>query len=617
MDQNVDYNIVHEEPFVSNLLTLPTELIVFIISFLTCTRDIVKLRYVSRRLRNACESPSLWRKLIWPYFDSREYHCMKSVLKACGQYVNHLSFPHRVTPSKLIPMLQHCSNLVELHFSTSKLSCDRLGEVLQSMRKLQILDIQWTGEIPPLLVICNKLKELTIRKQYLYLSDVLTEWAMKGFIPEKLNIFSTNSYMMRQLTQQWLSLNPSSPSTHTSCLKVYGRSKVPMGLSPLLPDIQLLFGHSCTLPYVQASNYGLLGSVFDHLFLTNCTTDNKALGKAKMVLQADVMHFNSDINNLTFVTHFDAAYCHLHSGHLEQLAMACPNLLELNLRGNRESLKRLQGLRTIAACCQDIRGLNISSISIENVESQVQLWEIFSELKLTYLAIDLCALIPGAVDEQIKGVIVGLYQKCLYLKALEFAQLESVCDQCRSIGKYEELLLLSNLTSLIHLFVETCEYPTVVKEIFSRCKQLKYFVLTNTYFTFDSSFAFNCNLEQLYFNSNVNIPDTFMESVSAHGGLVHVVLQVGSVTGDGVAALIGNSPKLMTCDIVACSITASDCKMISKNGQLKLRDFKMTLKKRYSNRQLFSCGGWYSLVTRIRHFNVLVAFENTELASLF
>ena len=35
-----------------------------------------------------------------------------------------------------------------------------------------------------------------------------------------------------------------------------------------------------------------------------------------------------------------------------------------------------------------------------------------------------------------------------------------------------------------------------------------------------------------------------MHSVSAHGGLVHVVLCVKSVTGECVATLIANSPKL-------------------------------------------------------------------------
>jgi len=37
-----------------------------------------------------------------------------------------------------------------------------------------------------------------------------------------------------------------------------------------------------------------------------------------------------------------------------------------------------------------------------------------------------------------------------------------------------------------------------------------------------------------------------MSSVSAHGGLVHVVLRVRSVISEGVTILLMNSPNLMT-----------------------------------------------------------------------
>ena len=38
-----------------------------------------------------------------------------------------------------------------------------------------------------------------------------------------------------------------------------------------------------------------------------------------------------------------------------------------------------------------------------------------------------------------------------------------------------------------------------------------------------------------------------MEALSAHGGLVHVVLLVNSVTFNGIITLIQNSPNLLTC----------------------------------------------------------------------
>ena len=68
--------------------------------------------------------------------------------------------------------------------------------------------------------------------------------------------------------------------------------------------------------------------------------------------------------------HFDASSNKsVHCGHLEQLALACPNLLELNLEGNSNCLRCLQGLLT------SLRGLNLSGISVIAVESRVQLWQ--------------------------------------------------------------------------------------------------------------------------------------------------------------------------------------------------------------------------------------------------
>ena len=59
--------------------------------------------------------------------------------------------------------------------------------------------------------------------------------------------------------------------------------------------------------------------------------------------------------------------------------------------------------------------------------------------------------------------------------------------------------------------------------------------------------AYNRNLESLCIQlSKADIDDTFMYSVSAHGQLVHVVLFVKSVTGEGVATWIDNdSPKFI------------------------------------------------------------------------
>ena len=73
-----------------NIFNLPTELVVYIVSLLMA-RDKVKLQYVSRRLRNVIETPSLWREFVWPYYHVGDEGRVNNVLKVCGQHVKRLS----------------------------------------------------------------------------------------------------------------------------------------------------------------------------------------------------------------------------------------------------------------------------------------------------------------------------------------------------------------------------------------------------------------------------------------------------------------------------------------------------------------------------------------------
>ena len=580
-----------------SLLILPSELLVYIIAFLTVTRDKVRLRYVSRRLRGVCETSSLWREFIWPYFDIREEHCVKSVLKSCGRFINRLSFPHHVIPSKLPAFLQYCNDVVDLSLPLTTLSPGELKMIIAPMRRLQSLEIPWKSDkIDSLFVICSGLKELSITAHSFDTFEMLlTEWANKQFIPETLQLISTAGpgiydLWPAALIRLWLSLNPSSPTDHIAYFKVYDRLKGPMDLVQP-PLYQLHFGQSCTLPLVQASTYNLLGLEKDLLHLSNCKCGNRELYKAIVVKREDhgdmiqSNHFNSNVVSLAFLTHFTAKDCHLYSEHLEVLAIACPNLMELNLTYNANCLKTLKALRTVASSCKHLRGLNLLRISVKNVESHMQLWEILVKLKLTYLAIDTCILFP---NKQVKDLIIDLQQKCSDLEALEVSDEDDGCDHCNVNREYGDFLLLSNFSSLIHLHC-TCHHSTAVKEILSSCKNLKYFVYYFDGFTMSTfPFATNCSLEQLHISISRggDIPDNFMESISAHGGLVHVELLVASVTFDGVTALIKNSPDLMTCCIANQNFEFTGV-------HLKPEDFVFTLKKTFSNRKLFSCGFLY------------------------
>ena len=76
-----------------------------------------------------------------------------------------------------------------------------------------------------------------------------------------------------------------------------------------------------------------------------------------------LMTIESGINNITFITYFDASNCRmLDSDHLEQLSIACPNLQRLELCGNLICLSDLQGLRSLASNCKNFQGLNLHEI---------------------------------------------------------------------------------------------------------------------------------------------------------------------------------------------------------------------------------------------------------------
>ena len=71
--------------------SFPTELLVYIFSFLHAVHDKVTLFYVSKRIRSVIEVPSLWREpFMWSYYESGEELCISNLLKACGRYVKTL-----------------------------------------------------------------------------------------------------------------------------------------------------------------------------------------------------------------------------------------------------------------------------------------------------------------------------------------------------------------------------------------------------------------------------------------------------------------------------------------------------------------------------------------------
>jgi len=270
-------------------------------------------------------------------------------------------------------------------------------------------------------------------------------------------------------------------------------------------------------------------------------------------------------------------YGFFHSSHLEQLAIAFPHLQHLNLLGNTNCLKSLQGLSAIATSCQKLKGLNILGISYEEVESCIQLWRILVNVQLTYLAIELCCLLCFE-DNQTKQ---SLHQECVKMKALESCHGKN-CTKCAG---NTHPLLLSSFPLLIHGVFEGINVVSI-------CERLKYLQYTGDGVSLSWS-SLNFNLEQLYIESDrLALLDSDMNALSAHGRLVHVILNINSVTQDGIATLIQNSPHLITLFV---SIRTAAVWRILFNP----RDFKSRLEKKYSHRKLFLCGNYHLVKGKI------------------
>ncbi|XP_065914507.1 uncharacterized protein [Dysidea avara] len=460
-----------------NLLTLPTELLIYIISFLSSLRDRVKLRYVSRWMRHVTEgTPSLWKEFVWPYYDSREECSVKEVLKVCGQHVKVLSFPYCRVPSTLVEMLQYCSNVQHLSLPSTKLDPEQLRKSIHHMGCLQTLELKVDNErdIKQLLLITGQLRELSIISDHHFreLLKLFKQWKELDFRPSSFKVFSPEySICYRNKCLADCATQPTIPTSTTANFRVYDRySKVPLCSSPLFPYCQLKVEEfsQVTIPCVKFSDYGLLGLKNDLAVMTDCQYGGRTMYMVRY--QLDVvnrlnhsMHFLCD---LVCVTDVDLTSCYsLRSGHLEQLAIACPNLQRLNLNTCSHCLESLQGLQAIASHCHYLQGLNMGNICTSDVEDHVLLWKILSDMKLSHLTMEFCVL--EAKDAN-KKTLICLYQKCWTIRRIQCGY----CSHCRT-ATYKDTLMLSYFPSLIYCYLNE---PAMVQDLINNCKKLKYFV---------------------------------------------------------------------------------------------------------------------------------------------
>ena len=246
-------------------------------------------------------------------------------------------------------------------------------------------------------------------------------WANQGYpLPSVISVFSADAVRSTsELFKFWLASGSSSklPSFE---IRLYDDESVPMKLYPPVLLRRYKFGPASTISLIQLRSYGIVDLYHDIFHFTEYNhygTVRYALTTERSTqLAIAKKHIDYNTKSLHSVSYIDLFYLKVHSDHLKQLALLCPNLqFNLNLIGNKGNcLKDLEGLRTIVHTCQSLISLNLFGIRVSLVESCLSLWELLSTLKkLAHLSIELCMLYDR--DNAKKKKLIN----CQNLQALE------------------------------------------------------------------------------------------------------------------------------------------------------------------------------------------------------
>ena len=350
-------------------------------------------------------TPSLWKKFVWPYHDRRE----ECSVKVCGQHIKVLAFPnYNRTPSTMVAMLQYCSNVQHLSLPSTVLDHEQLRKAIHHMANLQILEVEVDSwKIKKLLINTSHLREL-IMYNYACIffngvqcEEILVQWKETECRPLNINLFVPAEFGFSDDIDTILArlhISSDTPISTVANFKVYAGLKVPLNLSPSLPRYQMQVERSgklrqVTTSYVKLSDFGILGLEDDIVVMTDCQYGRKTMNSVRyskgITEQLKIPgSVNIRLNNLSCVTHVNfSRFRSFYSGHLEQLANACPNLQRLNLQYCDHCLDNLQGLQAIASHCHSLQGLNLLGIHVLKDEDCIALWE---TLKLTHVAVQLC-----------------------------------------------------------------------------------------------------------------------------------------------------------------------------------------------------------------------------------
>ena len=613
----------------SSLMCLPMEILFYIISYLP-TRDKIKMRYVCQKFHQLSKTPLLWKKFVWSDWEPRHVCSVSNILKECGEHVREVIFPAHVISTKILEIMQCCSRVTHLSLPTgSQLKLKHLEEILRMLIHLQSLDVYASG-----IYIKNLFKVTTcanVQELKLHASEddarktlrSMKKWLKEGnTLPPVIKIYThVTDYMVYKLSKFW---SGSTSKLLSFEIGLYDSAKVPMNLYPLVPLMKLQFGPGTALPFINLSNHGILELEEEVVFVNDYGHYGKkrhtlSIGFVDFCYNFEERHLQFSLSNLHSVTCVNFSFADVYSDHLEELAVACPNLQRLNLKDVDNCLESLQGLRAIVEACQNLQGLNLAGISVSLVECYLLLWEVLSSAKkLTHLAVELCTLIPGDCDDDNEQKLIGMLRSCKSLQALEINCHDwgVICMECADEdASFAEDFLFSHFPSLLHVRLTLTDCTSALKYAVTSRHQLKYLCFEND-FVNDVSLplSMSCRLQQLCLQlQSTDLSCSFVDVLSAHGELERVVLLVKSVTTNAITTLIRNSPNLVLLYIVTKQ------PLCDEDGvRLKQKDYIDAMSKTFIRHKLFTTGSFDLL------FNVpevdkdeILGRLNTDLSSLW
>ena len=216
-------------------------------------------------------------------------------------------------------------------------------------------------------------------------------------------------------------------------------------------------------------------------------------------------------------------------------------------------------------------------------------------MKLTHLSMEgLLFKRPLSIDDTQVKHLIALFRQCTALKGLELWSDLSV--------PFNNYKLVPYLPSLEYCrIINFCKHSIATQDILTGCKKLRCYNFTSYTNYVASSLssvrshlksACYSNLQQLCISSrHTCLHDIFMDTVSAHGGLVHVALFVQSVSGKGITTLIKNSPNLLSFCLRGCK----------EHNESYCSSLNSSLHKRFADRKLFT-SGLFSFVQRVHDY---------------